>query len=85
MCSFAHAGGEAQARYFIHLHVRLNRLMAEAGFANPHHGGPREGRVVLYRALLTGPLVRQPYDGRNGWNPTSCVPEAPASRPRPIN
>ena len=37
------------ARYFIYRHAEVNRLMADAGFANVHEGGMREWRVVLYR------------------------------------
>lgn len=37
------------SRYFIHRHVQVNRLMAEAGFVNAHEGGTRGWRVDLYR------------------------------------
>jgi SAM-dependent methyltransferase len=39
----------SRARYFIHRHTQVNRLMTELGFANAHDGGTREWRVVLYR------------------------------------
>jgi SAM-dependent methyltransferase len=39
----------SRARYFIHRHAEVNRLMAVAGFANVHEGGTREWRVALYR------------------------------------
>ena len=38
-------------RYFIHRHTDVNRLMADAGYANVHEGGTRPWRVVLYRRL----------------------------------
>jgi magnesium-protoporphyrin O-methyltransferase len=44
----AHAAVGSRARYFIHRHAQVNRLMAELGFANTHEGGTREWRVVLY-------------------------------------
>jgi magnesium-protoporphyrin O-methyltransferase len=47
--NLAHAVRRSRARYFIHRHAEVNRLMAEAGFANAHDGGTREWRVVLYR------------------------------------
>lgn len=37
------------ARYFIHRHADLNRLMSRAGYRNAHEGGIRVWRVVLYR------------------------------------
>jgi SAM-dependent methyltransferase len=43
-----HAVRRSRARYFIHRHVQVNRLMAELGFANAHEGGTRDWRVVLY-------------------------------------
>jgi magnesium-protoporphyrin O-methyltransferase len=45
----AQALRRSRARYFIHRHAVVNRLMAEAGFENAHDGGTREWRVVLYR------------------------------------
>jgi SAM-dependent methyltransferase len=39
----------SRARYFIHWHAVVNRMMAEAGFENTHDGGTRDWRVVLYR------------------------------------
>jgi hypothetical protein len=39
------------ARYFIHRHVEVNRLMADAGYSNVYEGGIRPWRVVLYRRL----------------------------------
>ena len=42
------------ARYFVHRHVEVNRLMADAGYANVHEGGIRPWRVVLYRRLAPG-------------------------------
>ena len=47
--NFAHGVRRSPARYFIHRHVQVNRLMADAGFANAHEGGTRGWRVVLYR------------------------------------
>lgn len=37
------------ARYFVHRHSRLERLMTGAGYRNVHEGGIRPWRVVLYR------------------------------------
>jgi magnesium-protoporphyrin O-methyltransferase len=39
------------ARYFIHRHFDVNRLMADAGYGNVYEGGIRPWRVVLYRRL----------------------------------
>lgn len=44
-----HALRRSPARYFIHRHAQLERLMAEAGFLNAHEGGTSTVRVVLYR------------------------------------
>jgi SAM-dependent methyltransferase len=45
----AHALRRSPARYFIHRHPQVERLMAEAGYVNAHEGGSRVWRVVLYR------------------------------------
>ena len=45
----AHALRRSPARYFIHRHSQVERLMAEAGYVNAHEGGSRAWRVVLYR------------------------------------
>ncbi len=45
----AHALRRSPARYFIHRHPQVERLMAEAGYVNAHEGGTRAWRVVLYR------------------------------------
>ena len=37
------------ARYFIHRHAQLQRLMARAGYAEVHSGGSAAWRVVVYR------------------------------------
>lgn len=37
------------ARYFVHRHAQVERLMARAGYAIAHEGGIRVWRVVLYR------------------------------------
>jgi magnesium-protoporphyrin O-methyltransferase len=47
--NLSHAVRRSRARYFIHRHAEVNRLMAELGFAKDHDGGTREWRVVLYR------------------------------------
>jgi methylase of polypeptide subunit release factors len=47
--NLAHAVRRSRARYFIHRHAEVNRLMADSGFVNAHEGGRREWRVVLYR------------------------------------
>jgi magnesium-protoporphyrin O-methyltransferase len=47
--NLAHVVRRSRARYFIHRHAEVNRLMAELGFENAHDGGTREWRVVLYR------------------------------------
>jgi magnesium-protoporphyrin O-methyltransferase len=47
--NLSHAVRRSRARYFIHRHAEVNRLMAELGFKNAHDGGTREWRVVLYR------------------------------------
>lgn len=39
------------ARYFIHRHRDVNRLMAAASYRNVYEGGIRPWRVVLYRRL----------------------------------
>jgi magnesium-protoporphyrin O-methyltransferase len=44
-----HALRRSPARYFIHRHPQVERLMAEAGYVNAHEGGTRGWRVVLYR------------------------------------
>jgi SAM-dependent methyltransferase len=47
--NLSHAVQRSRARYFIHRHADVNRLMAELDFAKAHDGGTREWRVVLYR------------------------------------
>jgi magnesium-protoporphyrin O-methyltransferase len=47
--NLAHVVRRSRARYFIHRHAEVNRLMAELGFENAHDGGTRVWRVVLYR------------------------------------
>jgi len=47
--NLSHALRRSTARYFIHRHARVNRLMADAGYTNAHEGGTRGWRVVLYR------------------------------------
>jgi magnesium-protoporphyrin O-methyltransferase len=47
--NLAHVVRRSPARYFIHRHAEVNRLMAELGFENAHNGGTREWRVVVYR------------------------------------
>jgi SAM-dependent methyltransferase len=47
--NLSHAVRRSRARYFIHRHAEVNRLMVELGFAKAHDGGTREWRVVLYR------------------------------------
>jgi len=49
--NLAQAVRRSRVRYFIHRHAEVNRLMAEAGFANAHEGGTREWRVVVYRRI----------------------------------
>src|SRR5688572_16475070 len=44
--NLTHAVRRRADRYFIHRHVRLNRLMADAGYRNIHEGGTRAWRVV---------------------------------------
>jgi hypothetical protein len=44
-----HALRRSPARYFIHRHAEVGRLMAKAGYAEIHDGGSRGWRVVLYR------------------------------------
>jgi magnesium-protoporphyrin O-methyltransferase len=46
--NLSHAVRRSRARYFIHRHAEVNRLMAELGFVKAHDGGTREWRVVLY-------------------------------------
>ena len=47
--NLAQAARRSRARYFIHRHTVLNRLMAGTGYANVHEGGIREWRVVIFR------------------------------------
>jgi magnesium-protoporphyrin O-methyltransferase len=47
--NLSHAVRRSRARYFIHRHAEVHRLMAELGFETAHEGGTREWRVVLYR------------------------------------
>jgi SAM-dependent methyltransferase len=47
--NLTHALRRSRARYFIHRHAEVNRLMSHAGFVNTHEGGTREWRVVVYR------------------------------------
>jgi magnesium-protoporphyrin O-methyltransferase len=49
--NLTHAIRRSRARYFIHRHVEVNRLMAEAGYRIAHEGGIRVWRVVLYRRV----------------------------------
>ena len=45
----AHTLRQSPAHYFIYRHSQVDRLMADAGYANAHEGGVRAWRVVLYR------------------------------------
>jgi SAM-dependent methyltransferase len=47
--NLAQAVRQSRARYFIHRHADVGRLLAEAGYANVHEGGTRGWRVVVYR------------------------------------
>lgn len=46
--NLTHAVRRRADRYFIHRHVRLSRLMADAGYRNIHEGGTRAWRVVVF-------------------------------------
>jgi magnesium-protoporphyrin O-methyltransferase len=50
----AQAVRRSPARYFIHRHAHLERLMGSAGYQNVHEGGIRVWRVVLYRRSPAG-------------------------------
>jgi len=58
--NLTHAVRRCRARYFIHRHVEVNRLMAEAGFANVHEGGTRPWRVVVYQRADAAPSEPTP-------------------------
>ena len=47
--NLAHAVRRSVARYFIHRHAGLNRLMAGLGYLNAHDGGTPAWRVVVYQ------------------------------------
>jgi SAM-dependent methyltransferase len=47
--NLVHAVRRSPARYFIHRHAEVEKLMGGAGYRSVHEGGARVWRVVLYR------------------------------------
>jgi SAM-dependent methyltransferase len=47
-----HSLARSPARYVIHRHRTVRRLLAEAGYAEVHDGGSRAWRVSVYRGAL---------------------------------
>jgi SAM-dependent methyltransferase len=54
-----HALAQSPARYFIHRHRIVRRLLADAGYAEIHDGGTAAWRVSVYRPQSPMPMTRR--------------------------